>query len=114
QRTSLSWALGVGRWTLDVFRNRSAHFSIPNVLTTTAGLPATTVSGGTLLVTTDPAATTEFSPIVTPFRMTAFMPIQTLSAIFTGRVLSFGRGGRPLKKGASACASMRRCAGSNG
>ena len=35
----------------------------------------------TLFETTDPAATTEFSPIVTPLRMTAFIPIQTLSAM---------------------------------
>jgi len=34
---------------------------------------------GTLFVTTEPAATTEFSPMVTPLRMVAFMPIQTLS-----------------------------------
>jgi hypothetical protein len=37
----------------------------PIVLITLAGTPATTVLGGTSLVTTAPAATTEFSPIVT-------------------------------------------------
>src|SRR5207249_2678563 len=68
-----------------------------NVLTTTAGLPATTTFGSTDLVTTAPAATTEFSPMVTPFRITAFMPIQTLSAILTGAVFSLGRAGRFLK-----------------
>jgi hypothetical protein len=41
------------------------------------------VFGSTFFVTTDPAATTQFSLIVTPFKMTAFIPIQT-SAIFTG------------------------------
>ena len=77
-------------------------------------LPATTVFGGTLFVTTDPAATTEFSPIVTPFKIVAFIPIQTLSEMMTGAVFNFGRWGRSLKNGASACASMRRCAGSSG
>ena len=38
----------------------------------TAGLAATTTLGGTLFETTAPAATTEFSPMVTPFKMTAF------------------------------------------
>ena len=83
----------------------------PNCLTATAGLPATTVFDGTLLLTTDPAATTEFSPMLTPFKMVAFIPIQTLSAIFTGAVFNFGRGGRFLKYGARACASIRRWAG---
>ena len=86
------WALNVRRWVFDVKLNHAS-----NCLTTAAGFPATTVFGGTLFVTTDPAATTEFSPIVTPFRMVAFIPIQTLSAIFTGAVLNFGRGGRFLK-----------------
>src|SRR6266480_5332537 len=85
-----------------------------NRRTMTAGFPATTVFGSTLLVTTDPAATTEFSPIVTPFKITAFMPIQTLFAIFTGAVFNLGRAGRFLKYGARACASMRRWAGSSG
>jgi hypothetical protein len=66
------------------------------------------------LVTTDPAATTEFSPMVTPFKITAFIPIQTLSQILTGAVFNVGRAGRFLKYGASACASIRRCAGSSG
>src|ERR1700736_1244266 len=85
-----------------------------NVLTTTAGFPATIVFGAILFVTTAPAATTELSPMTTPFRMTAFIPIQTLSPIFTGAVFNFGRGGRSLKYGASACASINRCAGSSG
>ena len=68
-----------------------------NCRTTVAGFPATTVFGSTLFVTTDPAATTEFSPIVTPFRITAFMPIQTLFAIFTGAVFNLGRAGLLLK-----------------
>src|SRR4051812_44427591 len=83
-------------------------------LTITAGLPATTTFGGTLLVTTAPAATTEFSPMVTPLRMTAFMPIQTLSEMMTGAVRIVGRGGRSLKNGARARASMMRCAGARG
>src|SRR5213076_772031 len=103
------WALGVGRWALGI---RANH--VWNFLTTIAGFPATTEFGSTLLVTTEPAATTEFSPIVTPFKITAFMPIQTLSPIFTGAVFSLGRAGRFLKKGARACASISRCAGSSG
>src|SRR5205823_7533265 len=74
-----------------------------NCRTTTAGFPATTVFGGMGLVTTAPAATTEFSPMVTPFKITAFIPIQTLSAIFTGAVFNLGRAGRSLKYGARAC-----------
>src|SRR5258707_3181166 len=85
-----------------------------NFLTTVAGLPATTTFGSTDFVTTDPAATTEFSPMVTPFKITAFIPIQTLSQILTGAVFNLGRAGRFLKYGASACASIRRCAGSSG
>src|ERR1041385_314571 len=85
-----------------------------NCRTTVAGFPATTVFGSTLFVTTDPAATTEFSPIVTPFKITAFIPIHTLSAIFTGAVFSLGGAGLSLKYGARACASMRRWAGSSG
>ena len=69
---------------------------------TTAGFPATTTFAGTLLVTTAPAATTEFSPMVTPLRMMAFMPIQTLSEMMTGAVRNAGRGGRCLKNGARA------------
>src|ERR1700704_3043004 len=82
--------------TRDRHRPHEAHhddalaFQLGNVFTATAGLPATTVFGGTDLVTTDPAATTEFSPIVTPFKMVAFMPIQTLSEIFTGAVFNLG------------------------
>ena len=63
--------------------------------TTTAGFPATTTFAGTLLVTMAPAATTELSPISTPFQMIAPMPIHTLLPIRTGAVFSFGRAGRP-------------------
>src|SRR5437899_11869886 len=83
----------------------------PNCLTATAGLPATSMFEGTLLLTTDPAATTEFSPILTPFKMVAILPIQTLSAIFTGAVFDFGRDGRRSKYRARARASITRCAG---
>src|SRR5205085_9024209 len=86
----LNSAFGVQRSAFDVCCD---HW---NFFTTTAGFPATTVFAGTLFTTTAPAATTEFSPIVTPLRMIAFIPIQTLSAIFTGRVSSLGRGGRSL------------------
>ncbi|KAI8851904.1 hypothetical protein BC829DRAFT_386272 [Chytridium lagenaria] len=42
-----------------------------------AGFPATTVRGGTSLVTTLPAPITAPSPIVTPGNITAAPPIQT-------------------------------------
>src|SRR5262249_8492424 len=58
-----------------------------------AGLPATTVFGGTSLVTTEPAETTLPSPIVTPGKTMARLPIQTLSPIRTGRTSS-SPGGR--------------------
>ena len=41
-----------------------------------AGTPPTTVFAGISLVTTEPAATTEFSPTVTPGSIIAPAPIQ--------------------------------------
>ena len=55
----------------------------PIVLMTLAGTPATTVLGGTSLVTTAPAATTEFSPMVTPGNIVALAPIHVLRRITT-------------------------------
>lgn len=52
------------------FRNRTCLIGF-------AGTPATTVRGGTSLVTTAPAATTAPSPIVTPPRIVACEPIHT-------------------------------------
>ncbi len=49
-----------------------------------AGLPAQISLGGMDFVTTEPAPTMEFSPIVTPFRMMECAPINTLSSICTG------------------------------
>lgn len=40
-----------------------------------AGQPATRVSGSTSLVTTEPAAITALSPIVTSFKIIEFAPI---------------------------------------
>lgn len=54
--------------------------------TTFAGLPATIVSGGTFLVTTDPAHTIERSPIVTHFMIIARLPIHTSSPITIGAI----------------------------
>jgi len=51
---------------------------------TRAGFPPTRVFGGTSLVTTEPAAITEFSPIVTPPMMVAPAAIHTLFSITTG------------------------------
>ena len=55
-----------------------------------AGLPPTNEYGGTLLVTTLPAATIVPSPTVTPFKIIAFAPIHTLSSITTGSVCGLG------------------------
>jgi hypothetical protein len=55
-------------------------------LTTRAGFPATTVYAGTSLVTTEFAAMTAASPIVTPLRITARSPTHTSDPITTGRV----------------------------
>jgi hypothetical protein len=49
-----------------------------------AGIPPTTTLSGTSLETTEPAATTEFSPIVTPCNMVAPAPIQAFFLIWMG------------------------------
>ena len=51
------------------------------VMTGSAGLPAATTPGAMLLATTEPAATTEISPMVTPGRMMAPHPMTQLSRI---------------------------------
>ena len=58
-------------------------------LITRAGVPATTVYGGTSSVTTAPAATTAPLPTVTPSKTTTFAPITTSSSTITG----FAEGG---------------------
>src|SRR5262249_59172928 len=60
---------------------RALHFDLPctpdsMVRKTLAGLPATIVLGGTFLVTTLPAPTMAFSPIVTFDRMVAPDPTE--------------------------------------
>src|SRR5574343_1411654 len=50
-----------------------------------AGFPTTVVSGGTSFVTTDPAPTTAFSPMITPQRIVLLAPIV---APFLTRVLA--------------------------
>jgi hypothetical protein len=51
---------------------------------TFAGTPATKLFGGTSLVTTAPAATTEFSPTITPPIMVAPVAIQTFFSMMIG------------------------------
>lgn len=58
-----------------------------------AGLPATRVFGGTSFVTTEPAATTEFSPIVTPAMIVTFAAIQTLRSTAIGAAVTPARPG---------------------
>lgn len=52
---------------------------------TRAGLPATMVSAGTSCVTTEPAPTMAFSPMVTPGSTTEQAPIQALRRMRIGR-----------------------------
>ena len=54
------------------------------VLITFAGMPATTVFGGTSFVTTAAADTTEFSQIVTPGITIALTPIHAFFLIMIG------------------------------
>ena len=58
---------------------------------TLAGFPPTRVFGGTSLVTTAPAATTEFSPTVTPPMIVAPAAIQTFLSITMGFPTSSAR-----------------------
>jgi hypothetical protein len=58
---------------------------------TRAGFPPTRVFGGTSLVTTEPAATTEFSPTVTPPMIVAAAAIQTFLSITTGFAITKAR-----------------------
>ena len=51
---------------------------------TLAGIPATTEFAGTSLETVAPAATTEFSPTVTPGNIIAPAPIQAFRFITIG------------------------------
>ena len=53
-----------------------------------AGTPPTTVFAGTSLETTAPAATTEFSPMVTPGNIVAAAPIHALRLIMIGLQIS--------------------------
>ena len=59
------------------------YYSPPIFLITLAGTPAITVLAGTSLLTTAPAATTAFSPTVTPGKIVAFAPSQAFSLIRT-------------------------------
>ena len=55
---------------------------------TRAGFPPTRLFGGTSLVTTEPAATTEFSPTVTPPMTVAPAAIQTFLSITIGLAMT--------------------------
>lgn len=70
-------------------RKKFESFGQPSAMErmTRAGFPPTRVFGGTSLVTTEPAATTEFVPIVTPPMMIAPAAIRTPFSITMG----FGR-----------------------
>jgi hypothetical protein len=52
---------------------------------TRAGFPPTRLFGGTSFVTTEPAATTEFSPTVTPPMIVAPVAIQTFAMVLQAR-----------------------------
>src|SRR5262249_46962617 len=80
---------------------------------TSGGLPAAHAPGGTSRASTVPGAMVAPSPIVTPLRMMAPVPIHTLRPITTGAAGSGGRRARsPL--GATATASRRRASSSMG
>ncbi len=49
-----------------------------------AGVPPTTTLSGTSFETTEPAATTEFSPMVTPCKMVALAPIHAFFLMWMG------------------------------
>ena len=57
-------------------------------LITPAAGPTTTLRGGMLLVTTAPAPMMLSSPMRTPLRMIALLPIHTRSPIWTGFAMS--------------------------
>ena len=61
-----------------IIYNYLLNFSASRYLITLAGFPTTTALFGTSLVTTAPAPTTAFSPIVTPGSIVTFTPIHTL------------------------------------
>src|SRR4051812_41688626 len=71
-----------------------------------AGLPTTTVRGGTSRLTTAPAPTTAPSPIVTPFRMMTLKPLQALSPMMTGAWATCDQSFRPLPQ---SITSFFRC-----
>ena len=58
-------------------------FPLSNFLISLAGLPAYIVFGGTSPLTTEPAPIILFAPILVPFKIIDFSPIQTLSSIDT-------------------------------
>jgi len=57
--------------------------SMPSLITL-AGTPPAKTWAGIALFTTDPAAITDPVPIVAPFKMVEFIPIQTWSPIMMG------------------------------
>ena len=63
---------------------RKAIYYSSILLMIRAGLPATIVSAGTFLVTTEPAPIMALSPILIPGRMVELAPIQTLLPIWIG------------------------------
>ena len=68
--------MGFGCWVRACFYpTPKTHHPSP-LLIIRAGLPATTAPAGTLLVTTAPAPTTARSPISTPQRMVALLPME--------------------------------------
>ena len=60
------------------------NFQVTFSRSTFAGTPPTNALGGTDRITSEFAATTAPSPMVTPFKTVAFIPIKTLSPIVMG------------------------------
>ena len=63
------------------------YSSVLTFLMNLAGIPATMEHSSTSFVTTAPAAMIAPSPIVTPGKIVAFEPIQTLFPIFIGAAI---------------------------
>jgi len=74
----------VGQFEVPVSTPLRTFLQSTNERNTCAGFPPTRVFGGTSLVTTEPAATTEFSPTVTPPMMVTPAAIHTLFSITMG------------------------------
>lgn len=87
----------------------AAAHAVPGsiVRITRAGLPTATTFAGSSRLTTAPAPTTVFSPIVTPAETIAPLPSHPLSPIVIDFAASQFAGAAPDQPGASASSAAR-------